>query len=135
MYQKNDTAASGPTGGAQYVNWTAIYKFLPNAKPDDYPVGSVARTKLSNFAGNYTELLVLLHSAFNGSPEIYIKSVEKMYVLKQMAVDLMQTPDPRFAQVKGMTLGPVWMWVQNHSKYYKEWTGYSPRPPRPQWGC
>lgn len=135
LYQPNDTVASGPTGGEKSVNWTAISTFMSDPSPDDHPEGSEARELLTYFAANYTVLLSELHSCFNGSPDMYYKTLAKMYVLGSAAVNLMKTPDPRFPPEEGVMLGPTFLWLGEYSRYKDDWHGYTlPMPPRPLFG-
>merc|ERR1712166_205637 len=135
MYQKHDTAASGPTGEMIRMNWTKIYQFKPNPVPENYPEGTKERLMLTQFAANYTQMLSVLHACFNGSPTSYYPALEKMYQLSTMATNLMKTPDPRFPLGSGLMLGPPWLWLKNVSKYADDWKGYPIKPPHPQWGC
>lgn len=68
------------------------------------------------FASNYTALLVQLHDVFNGNPDGLGMTIGGMMALKQMAIDLMETDDPR---IPGGTMGvgPPWQYIRNASKW------------------
>lgn len=76
------------------------------------------------FASNYTAMLVGLHNVFNGQPDALPGTLGQMYALKALAIDLMQTADPRFPN-QTVGVGPLWEYVPNASEY--EARGRRPR--------
>jgi len=70
-----------------------------------------------DFASNYTDILVKLHDVFNGNPTGLWDTVGEMYALKTLAIQLMETPDPRI-QTDTMGVGPPWTYIPSVSKYY-----------------
>lgn len=72
--------------------------------------------KMHSFASNYTAFLVSLHDVFNGKPDSLMDTVGAMNTLKQMAVDLMNTNDPRVPCNLG--IGPPWEYVNASSQYH-----------------
>jgi hypothetical protein len=77
------------------------------------------------FAGNYTSLLVALHNTFNGKPEALMPTIGQMYMLKGLAINMMDTPDPRIRDGT-MGTGPPWEYVASASQY--EARGRKPFP-------
>ena len=94
------------------------YKPLP--PPDPSPALSraceVLHVKGVQFASNYTALLVQLHNVFNGQPALLDSTIGAMYTLKGMAIELMNTQDPR-EQGNQMGVGPPWAYVKEASHY------------------
>jgi rubrerythrin len=55
----------------------------------DYPEGSPARKACEEFNHTYTNLLKLLHEAFNGAPQSLDNSIDVMFELKEQAGKVM----------------------------------------------
>ena len=70
----------------------------------------------NSFAANYTSFLVSLHNLFNGQPDSLGDTIGQMYTLKGLAIDLMNTPDPRI-QTAPMGVGPPWEYVPSASQF------------------
>jgi len=80
------------------------------------------------FAANYTALLVQLHNVFNGNPTGLGPTIGAMMTLKELAVGLMKTRDPRI--VPGtLGVGPPWEYVPAASEYEKRGRRARPGPP------
>lgn len=102
----NDTAATGPTGPTHSIDWGgASYTFESNPRVEDFPEGSDAHALALAFASNYTMLLVKLHAVFNGSPQTFSQTLSVMYKLRQMAVQMMNTHDPRLPSNMSVGIG------------------------------
>jgi len=80
----------------------------PNPKIADFAPGSLAYTRVSEFAYSYSSLLNALHTAFNGAPDNINAAIGLMYELKMEAVALMQTP---IDDGSGQTAGPSFEYV------------------------
>ena len=91
-YQRGDTPQSGPTGDAFAIDWDAVHNLRPNSHVADYPSGSAVRAKMLEFNLAYSNLLRMLHQAFNGQPQHMAVSVGTMYQLKNLASELMRMP-------------------------------------------
>ena len=75
----------------------------------DFAPGTQARTRIEQFAYNYSSLLNSLHLAFNGEPERLDAAIGLMYDLRVLAAAMMQTvADPR----TGQTVGPSYEYVR-----------------------
>jgi len=107
---------------------------LPTASPTPEPLMekcSEIHTRREEFAGNYTKLLVLLHNAFNGQPDTLMGTVAQMIQLKDMAIALMDTFDPRFNKFHPgdeykLGVGPPWEYLASASQF--ELRGRRARP-------
>jgi hypothetical protein len=91
-FSPGDTPKTGPTGPELPVDWEAVYPMQLNPKSIDYPKDSEIRQAMDDFNKTYTELLKMLHQAFNGKPDLLLKAVQIMYTLKYKAVSLMKIP-------------------------------------------
>lgn len=87
---------------------SGVFLLRSNCKIADYPVGSQARTRITQFASNYFSLLNALHAAFNGQPDKLDAAVGLMYDLRTSAASLMTTPDPTSPDVN---VGPSFEYV------------------------
>lgn len=96
------------------MDWNSVYDFAPNPKIEDFANYSDASELLTEFASNYTSLLVQLHNVFNGHPETYYDTLAGMHQLSSMVAQLFQTQDPRNAS---RVLGPTWEYVAQASQY------------------
>lgn len=86
-----------------------VWPLRPNCKIADFAPGTAARTRIEQFAYNYSSLLNALHLAFNGEPERLTAAIGVMYDLRVLAVALMQTEaDPK----TGLTVGPSYEFVR-----------------------
>lgn len=86
-----------------------VWPLRPNCKIADFTPGSQARTRIEQFAYNYSSLLNALHLTFNGEPERLDAAIGLMYDLRVLAVAMMQTEaDP----ATGLTVGPSFEYVQ-----------------------
>ncbi|TXH64889.1 MAG: hypothetical protein E6Q88_14840 [Lysobacteraceae bacterium] len=103
-----------PTG---YAYGGAVIEFDPdgvwplraNCKIADFAPGTHARTRIEQFAYNYSALLNALHDAFNGRPERIDVAIGLMYDLRVLSVAMMQT----VADAKtGLTVGPSFEYVK-----------------------
>lgn len=71
-----------------------VYRLKPNCKLADFPPGSQAHTRLTQFNTTYNSLLRALHACFNGAPDTLDAAIGLMYSLRLEAVALMQTAAP-----------------------------------------
>lgn len=85
-----------------------VWNLRPNCKIADYPVGSQARTNITQFASTYSSMLNALHDAFNGNPNKLDDAINLMSDLRTSAASLMQTPDPT---APGFNVGPSFEYV------------------------
>jgi rubrerythrin len=87
---------------------SGVWPLRPNCKIADYPDHSQAKTRIAQFAYNYSNMLNALHSVFNGSPDKLDAAIGLMYDLRVSAASLMQTPDPTKS---GFNVGPSFEYV------------------------
>jgi Ferritin-like len=83
-----------------------VFPLKPNCKIADFAVGTQARTRIEQFAYDYSTLLNALHDAFNGAPERLDAAIAVMFDLKLVAVALLQTPAG-----DGLNVGPSYEYV------------------------
>ena len=98
-YQKGDKAEE-PTGPEFKVKWDAVYPFKKNARLADYPEGSDLRAAAVAFNKSYADFLALLTTAYNGKPELLLKAVPEMFVLRNKILQLIHHPIPGMEGVK-----------------------------------
>lgn len=80
-----------------------VWPLRANCRIADFKRGTDARTRIEQFAYNYSALLNALHLAFNGESDRFDAAIGLMYDLRVLAVALMQTvADPQ----TGETVGP-----------------------------
>lgn len=91
-YRPQDPEDGPPTGSKVDLDWNAVLNMKPNPKMANYPVGSPLYDKTREFNRTYMDLLATLQQAFNGRPELLMKSVPTMYELKYKALNLMNVP-------------------------------------------
>jgi hypothetical protein len=86
--------ASGFAYGGDVVPFDRddVYPMKSNPKIADFAPGTQARLRVAEFSTAYSNLLNVLHTAFNGKPAIIDSAIGLMYELKMIAVSLMQTP-------------------------------------------
>jgi hypothetical protein len=85
-----------------------VWPLRPNCKIADFQPGTQARTRIEQFAFNYSTLLNSLHFAFNGEPERLDAAIGVMYDLRVLSAAMMQTvADPK----TGQTVGPSFEFV------------------------
>jgi hypothetical protein len=104
-----------PKGGYAYggapipFDPDGVWPLRPNCRIADFAPGTQARTRIEQFAYNYSSLLNSLHLAFNGEPDRLDAAIGLMYDLRVLAVAMMQTvADPR----TGQTVGPSYEYVR-----------------------
>lgn len=86
-----------------------VWPLRPNCKIADFEHGTQARTRIEQFAFNYSSLLNSLHLAFNGQPERLDAAIGVMYDLRVLSAAMMQT----IADSKtGQTVGPSFEFVR-----------------------
>lgn len=86
-----------------------IWPLKPNCTIAEFAVGTQARTRIEQYAWNYSSLLNALHDAFNGEPARLDAAIGAMYDLRVVAVAMMQTvADPQ----TGQTVGPSYEYVK-----------------------
>lgn len=91
-YRETDTPASGPTGSAFPVDWSAVWNVSPNPKAARYRNRPDIYDLMVDFNRSYTHLLRVLHQAFNGAPEKLMGAVPLMYELRDAAQRLVRIP-------------------------------------------
>lgn len=79
-------------GAAVPFDQGAIWPVAPNPKAAQLAPGSAARRQADAFNTMYSNLLRVLHSAFNGEPGLLNRAVGMMFALKLQAQQLMATP-------------------------------------------
>lgn len=89
-YRRGDTPESGPSGSRIPVDWTAVHPMRVDPRMEDFPEGSLVRTRMEEFNRLYGDLLRALHRSFNGEQEQLNDAIGIMYELKDKARDLMQ---------------------------------------------
>jgi hypothetical protein len=87
---------------------SGVFPLRPNCKIADYPDGSQAKTRITQFAYNYSSMLNALHDVFNGKPDKLDAAIGLMYDLRTSAASLMQTPDPT---QPALAVGPSFEYV------------------------
>jgi len=100
-YRRGDTPQSGPTGEGFTIDWDAVHAIRANPRTADYPAGSAVRAKMLEFNLAYSNLLRMLHRAFNGQPEQMAVSVGSMYEIKNLALELIRMPTGDGSTVAG----------------------------------
>ena len=88
---------------------SGVWPLRPNCKIADFSVETQARTRITQFAYNYANLLNALHHAFNGNPSKFEAAIGLMYDLTVLAAALMQTQDPAHPE---FNVGPSFEYVQ-----------------------
>jgi hypothetical protein len=83
-----------PSGPKLAVNFQEVYPIKTNAKLSEYCQDSELYEAAIEFARSYRELLVMVHEAFNGSPERLNDAVPSMFSIKYKAQRLMKVPIP-----------------------------------------
>jgi Ferritin-like len=88
------TTATGFAYGGDPIPFdrAGVYPMKPNPKIADFAPGTQARFRVEEFSSAYSNLLNVLHAAFNGEPAKIDTAIGLMYELKMIAVNLMQTP-------------------------------------------
>lgn len=81
-----------PTGPTFTVRWDAVYLIKQNAKLADYQPGSEVHAAAEAFNQAYAEFLGLLEQAFNGTPDLLIAAVPKMFELRNRVNQLIRNP-------------------------------------------
>jgi hypothetical protein len=105
-YGPGDTATSGPTGAAVTVDFSAVRPMRRNPRVTDHPVGSPIRVAQDAFNRSYCDLLRVLETAFDGSPQAMGAAVGGMYGIRAQAEALLQLPDG-----EGHVAGPTFEYV------------------------
>lgn len=92
-YHKGDKADE-PTGEALKVDWEAVYPIKTNAKMEDYPKDSELYAANLKFNQYYKNFMDKINTAFNGKPETLIPAIGGMFIIKQMAYEIIKNPVP-----------------------------------------
>lgn len=109
-YTLKKTATGFSYGGAPIpFDSSGVFPLRPNCKIADYSDGSQAKTRISQFAYSYSNMLNALHDVFNGNSDKLDAAIGLMYDLRTSAASLMQTPDPT---KPGLNVGPSFEYVQ-----------------------
>lgn len=86
-----------------------VWPLRPNCKIADFAPGTQARTRIEQYAYNYSNLLNALHLTFNGEPDRLDAAIGVMYDLRVLSAAMMQTvADPD----TGQTVGPSYEFVR-----------------------
>jgi rubrerythrin len=88
---------------------SGVFPLRPNCKIADYPDGSQAKIRITQFAYSYSNMLNALHGVFSGNPDKLDAAIGLMYDLRTSAASLMETPDPT---KPGFNVGPSFEYVQ-----------------------
>jgi hypothetical protein len=88
---------------------SGVWPLRPNCKIADFAPNTQARTRITQFAYDYANLLNALHHAFNDDPSCIDVAIGLMYDLRVLSAALMQTPDPTKA---GFNVGPSFEYVR-----------------------
>lgn len=107
-YRPSDTPRTGPTGPPLPVDFDAVWPMRPDPRVEDLPPGSDVRALTDEANRVYTELLRLLHRAFNGEPDVLTGAVGLMWSLRWKAEALMHIP----VGTDGATAGPSFQWCE-----------------------
>ncbi len=92
-YHPGDTAGN-PSGEKLSIDWDAVHTIIPNPKMGDYPDGSQLYEANVKFNAFYKNFLTKINAAFNGNPHNLIPAIGGMFVLKDMAYELIHNPIP-----------------------------------------
>jgi rubrerythrin len=87
---------------------SGVLPLRPNCRIADYPDGSQAKTRITQFAYSYSNMLNALHGVFSVNPDKLDAAVGLMYDLRTSAASLMETPDPT---KPGFNVGPSFEYV------------------------
>lgn len=98
-----DAPTDAPSGAPLPVDWDAVWPMQVNPDPAEY--GAELREMDHKFNSVYSNLVDLLHRAFNGSPTALVDGVMTMYKLKYRAQALMKL------RWKNGTAGPSFLYV------------------------
>lgn len=74
------------------VDWNTVYNMIPNPKMLDYASNDAVSTKSYEFNKTYTQLIKLLHRSFNGERHLLKFAVNKMFLIKEQAIELLKNP-------------------------------------------
>jgi hypothetical protein len=88
---------------------SGVWPLRPNCRIEDFDVGTLARTRIAQFAYNYGSVLNALQKAFDGHPSELDAAIGVMYDLRVLSVALMQT---ELGDGSGQTVGPSFQYVQ-----------------------
>jgi hypothetical protein len=92
-YQPGDKPHT-PTGPAFRVQWDAVYPVKKNARLSDYPASSELHAAAVAFNRSYADFLGQLTTAYNGQPQLLLKAIPQMFVLRNKINQLMHHPIP-----------------------------------------
>ncbi len=92
-YLAGDTAGN-PKGKELTIDWDAVYNIKTNPKMEDYPEESELYEANVKFNTYYKNFLAKINDAFNGNPQNLIPAIGEMFVLKNMAYELIHNPIP-----------------------------------------
>ncbi len=90
-FRPGDTPASGPSGDAITIDWTAVSPMRRDPRTADFPDGPV-RAAMDLFNATYGTVLHRLEQAFDGRREVFSSAVSAMFHLRTSAVTLMSMP-------------------------------------------
>jgi hypothetical protein len=91
-YRHGDTAASGPSGHAIFIDWEGVRPMQRNPRTADHPRGSRVRKAQDEFNLAYCTILQLLDQTFDGNPQMLQPAIGVMFRLKNQADALMNMP-------------------------------------------
>lgn len=92
-YHKGDLA-NEPKGEALSIDWEAVYPIKVNAKMEDYPKDSELYEANLKFNQYYKGFLDKINTAFNGEPQKLLPAIGGMFVIKQLAYEIIKNPIP-----------------------------------------
>lgn len=99
-YHPGDVAGQ-PTGKKLVTDWESVYTIKTNPKTEDYPADSALYEANIRFNIFYKNFLHQISKAFDGNPQGLIPAIGEMFVLKNMAYELIHNPIPGQTGVYG----------------------------------
>ena len=92
QYTESDTPNSGPSGAELPVDWDAVLDMRPNPKIRQYAGHPEITDMMHRFNCAYMDMLDLIDRAFNGERSSLMAATNKMYEIKEQAINLMNIP-------------------------------------------
>jgi hypothetical protein len=109
-YRPEDDPAAPPTGDPIAVDFDAAYPVVINASSVDYPKGSQLAKLNDAFNARYTEMMLQLNEAVNGTPKaLYTAIMNGMHALTPIAHEMMKISLDRDPQHVGC---PTFEWFE-----------------------
>lgn len=106
-YRPDQLIGEPPAGDVLPIDWRAVRPMVVDPTAEAYH-GTGAHAPMMACNATYTELVDTVYRSFNGEPGLLRAAVHLMYVLKEQANALLNTPSPR---TPGRTLGPAFEYL------------------------